>query len=163
VFPFNVPRDDHFECGVRIAECGIEDLSESVYCLVALHSELRIPNSTLPMGDIELAVTRCKTLEALLEQSLGATGKGLHEKVSSVQDRLQPDLVKKLRFIATVRNKIVHESSYQKIDDRARFQKACDEAEATLQAMAAPIKEHGCFRYVAIFIGTAALLARWAS
>ncbi|HEY1191925.1 MAG TPA: hypothetical protein VGE74_30120, partial [Gemmata sp.] len=62
------------------------------------------------MSDIELAVTRTKALESLLEQALGATGKGLHEKVTSVQARLSPGLVKKLRFVATVRNKIVHES-----------------------------------------------------
>lgn len=110
------------------------------------------------MSDIELAITRCKSLETFLEQSLGATGKGLHEKVSSVQGRLQPDLVKKLRFIATVRNKIVHETNYQKIDDRAGFLRACDEADAALQSMVAPIQEHGCFRYFALLVGTAAVI-----
>mgnify|MGYP000042660725 CR=1 FL=1 len=114
------------------------------------------------MSDIELAITRCKSLEAFLEQSLGATGKGLHEKVSSVQGRLQPDLVKKLRFIATVRNRIVHESDYQKIDDRAAFLRACDDADAQLQSMVAPIKDAGCFRYMVVFVGTAAVLSRWA-
>lgn len=111
------------------------------------------------MSDIELAITRTKSLESFIEQALGATGKGLHEKVSSVQDRLQPALVKKLRFIATVRNKIVHEASYEKIDDRARFIAACDEADAELKAMFAPVGEGGCFRYVVIVVGTA--LAVW--
>jgi hypothetical protein len=90
------------------------------------------------MSDIELAVTRVKALEALLEQALGATGKGLHEKVSSVQPRLPPALVKRLRFVATVRNKIVHEADYKQIDDRAGFTRACDEAEAELRAMLRP-------------------------
>jgi hypothetical protein len=90
------------------------------------------------MSDIELTVTRCKTLESLLEQALGATGKGLHEKVTSVEKRLPQPLVKKLRFVATVRNKIVHEAGYQSLDDRAGFVRACDEAEAQLRALLAP-------------------------
>lgn len=90
------------------------------------------------MSDIELAVTRTKALEALLEQALGATGKGLHEKVTSVQARLPPALVKKLRFVATVRNKIVHEADYQQIDDRGGFTRAADEAETALRAMLKP-------------------------
>ncbi|MBA4062895.1 MAG: DUF4145 domain-containing protein [Isosphaera sp.] len=89
------------------------------------------------MSDVELAVTRAKALEALLAQA-GAAGKGLHEKVTSAEGRLPPPLVKKLRFVATVRNKIVHEADYQRIDDRAGFVRACDEAEAELRALLAP-------------------------
>ena len=100
------------------------------------------------MSDIELAVTRTKALEALLEQALGATGKGLHEKVSSVEPRLAPALVKKLRFVATVRNKIVHDSDYAKIDDRGGFVRACDEAEAELDAMLPKVINKGCFGLV---------------
>lgn len=112
------------------------------------------------MSDIELAVTRTKALEALLEQALGATGKGLHEKVTSVQDRLPQPLVKKLRFIATVRNKIVHEANYQQIDDRAGFTRACDEAEAALRAMLQPARRRGCFglALLAVTLGAIGLL-----
>lgn len=97
------------------------------------------------MSDIELAVTRAKALEALLE-ALGATGKGLHEKVTSVQARLPQPLVRKLRFVATVRNKVVHEAGYA-LDDRDGFARACDEAEAELRALAAPprVINKGCF------------------
>jgi hypothetical protein len=104
-----------------------------------------------PVSDIELAITRVKALESLLE-GLGATGKGLHEKVTSVQNRLSLPLVKKLRFIATVRNKIVHESDYQQIDDPNGFVRACDEAEAELRAMLAPPKviNKGCFGLVLV-------------
>ena len=111
------------------------------------------------MSDIELAITRVKALESLLEQALGATGKGLHEKVTSVQDKLPPALVKKLRFVATVRNKIVHESAYQQIDDRDGFLRACDEAEAELRALAAPphVINKGCFG-LALVVGTGSLV-----
>ena len=107
------------------------------------------------MSDIELAITRVKVLESLLEQALGATGKGLHEKVTSVQDRLSQPLVRKLRFAATVRNKIVHEADYQQIDDRAGFIRACDEAETELRAMLAPPKviNQGCFGLVLVGMG----------
>jgi hypothetical protein len=111
------------------------------------------------MSDIELAVTRTKALESLLEQAFGAAGKGLHEKVSSVQDRLPPPLVKKLRFIATVRNKIVHEASYQSIDDRAGFARATDEAEAEIRAMMAPVHRRGCLGFSFLLVGMA--LAAW--
>lgn len=112
------------------------------------------------MSDIELAITRVKALESLLEEALGATGKGLHEKVTSVEDRLPPPLVKKLRFVATVRNKIVHESDYQKIDDRDGFVRACDDAEAVLRAMLAPPKviNKGCFGLVLV---VSALVVAW--
>ncbi len=113
------------------------------------------------MSDIELAVTRTKTLESLLEQGLGATGKGLHEKVSSVQERLPPALVKKLRFIATVRNKIVHEAAYEKIDDRSGFTKACDDAEAQLRALLPAPARRGCFGLVlVVLLGAAGLVWR---
>ena len=115
------------------------------------------------MSDIELAISRVKALESLLEQALGATGKGLHEKVTSVQNRLTQPLVKKLRFIATVRNKIVHESNYQQIDDRDGFVRACDEAEATLRAMLAPprVINKGCLGLVALVASCAALVWVW--
>jgi len=108
------------------------------------------------MSDIELAVTRTKVLESLLEQALGAVGKGLHDKVSSVQTRLPPALVKKLRYIATVRNKIVHEADYQKIDDRAAYTRACDEAEAYLRALLQPARKRGCFGLFMLLVGIGA-------
>lgn len=76
-------------------------------------------------SDIEVAVQWAKRLETLLESDFGATGKGLHEKISSVQKRLPAATSRKLRFIATVRNKIVHETSYSKIEDRGRFERTC--------------------------------------
>ena len=92
--------------------------------------------SKLPgMSDIDLAVTRSKRLERLLEQKLGATGKGLHQKASSVEGRLPPQLLRDLRLVATVRNKLVHEDDYKRIEDRSRFLRACDDAERGLKAL----------------------------
>ncbi|ROL76581.1 hypothetical protein BLX41_14635 [Pseudomonas protegens] len=48
-------------------------------------------------------------VESLLVQ-LGATGRGLHEKLSSIEGMISPPMAKKIRWIASVRNKAVHES-----------------------------------------------------
>lgn len=85
------------------------------------------------MSDIDLAVRRSQQLEQRLEGDLGATGKGLHQKVSSVEAALPRELVRKLRLVATVRNKVVHESP--RIDDRAAFVQAADDAERELKAL----------------------------
>jgi hypothetical protein len=83
------------------------------------------------MSDIDLAVTRSQRLEQMLERDFGATGKGLHQKVSSIADSMPEDLVRKLRLVATVRNKVVHESG--RIDDKPRFLEAADAAERELK------------------------------
>ena len=87
------------------------------------------------MGDIEIAVTRCKRLETLLEEEFNAAGRGLHEKVSSVQDELPLPLVKRLRFIATVRNKVVHEAAVTGLENRRDYEAACDLAEKELKRL----------------------------
>ena len=85
------------------------------------------------MSDIDLAVTRSQRLEQMLERDFGATGKGLHQKVSSIEDALPQDLVRKLRLVATVRNKVVHESA--RMEDKPRFLEAADAAERELKQM----------------------------
>lgn len=111
------------------------------------------------MSDIELVVNRTKALESLLERGLRATGKGLHEKVSSVEMKLPDALVRKLRFVATLRNKIVHDADYQKLDNRPAFERACDESESELRAMTAPPKviNKGCFGAVVVALGIGAI------
>ena len=86
------------------------------------------------MSDIDLAVTRSQRLEKRLERDFGASGKGLHQKVSSVEEALPDGLIKKLRLVATVRNKVVHESG--RIEERPRFLRAADEAERELARLA---------------------------
>ena len=83
-------------------------------------------------SDIERAVKWSKRFESLLERRFGARGRGLHEKIDSVEGDLDRDTVRALRLVATVRNKIVHEDGYDKIDDRARFKAACNAADRAL-------------------------------
>lgn len=86
------------------------------------------------MSQIELAVNLSRRLETILEQKHNASGKGLHEKVSSVESRLPADLVKSLRYIATMRNSVVHKDGFV-IDDQARFAATGDAALAQLGGM----------------------------
>lgn len=73
------------------------------------------------MSDTDKVLEISKALEHFLETNYNAQGKGLHEKVSSVENRLDAQLVKDLRFIATIRNKMVHEYGYNFAADRNRF------------------------------------------
>ena len=104
------------------------------------------------MSDIDLAINSSKRLESLLEQKLGASGRGLHEKVSSVEARLPRELARKLRLVATVRNKVVHESDYKKIDDRKAFVKACKEAERELKTLGGGNRRAGRLLLAAVIV-----------
>ncbi|AGV17879.1 MULTISPECIES: hypothetical protein [Vibrio] len=83
------------------------------------------------MSDIEKVVMRTRTIEKLLRTQYHAEGKGLHQLINSCEERLPHDVIAKLRFIATVRNKVVHEDDY-KLDDRKGFMAACDACEKEL-------------------------------
>ena len=82
----------------------------------------------------------------MLESALGAHGKGLHEKISSVEPRLPPPLVRRMRYLATIRNRLVHERGFTAIPDRAAFLEAADASVRELTALfnaAAPQQPHG--------------------
>jgi hypothetical protein len=105
------------------------------------------------MSDIELVVKKSKSFEALLEAAFQAEGRGLHEKITSVESKLPEHLIKKLRYIATVRNKLVHTHQTDHIDDRRRFEETCDEVETQLRSHPAYIhrsidrEHHGATSY----------------
>ncbi len=116
------------------------------------------------MSDIDLAVTRSQRLEQRLKRDFGATGKGLHQKVSSVESSLPSDLVRRLRLVATVRNKVVHESA--RMDDRPRFVEAAESAERELAAIVKARRGGGIFGKlkllaVLLVVGVIAAVAFW--
>ena len=82
------------------------------------------------MSQIETVIRASKQLEQLLEQHYGAIGRGLHEKTSNIEVQLDSDTVRRLRKIATLRNKVVHEDF--ELDDLATFQ---DDAQALVQQL----------------------------
>lgn len=83
-------------------------------------------------SDIETAIKYSKAVESLLTKQFGAQGKGLHEKLSSVERRLPASLVKRIRYLATMRNKVVHEGGF-KIPQLKSFAQSCEGILAELQ------------------------------
>mmetsp|Transcript_2500 Transcript_2500/g.6542 ORF Transcript_2500/g.6542 Transcript_2500/m.6542 type:complete len:117 (-) Transcript_2500:1644-1994(-) len=90
-------------------------------------------------NDFELVIRATKDLEHLLETGFGApSGKkeGLHDKISYVQANvgLSVSTVKKLRYLVTVRNKLVHERGFNKLPDRKSFIESYESAETELKS-----------------------------
>jgi len=85
------------------------------------------------MSAIEIVVQASQQLEKALE-SMGATGRGLHEKTDSVSSRLPPAIAKRLHWIATVRNRVVHEGAG--LDNPAEFQQAVQQTLQEIRLLA---------------------------
>ncbi|ETV94319.1 hypothetical protein H310_11968 [Aphanomyces invadans] len=86
-------------------------------------------------NDYELVIKCSKELEYILECEFGATGKGLHEKITAVSGSLSPQLVKQMRFLATIRNKLIHERGFDRIPDRGHFISQFEAAAGELEAL----------------------------
>jgi hypothetical protein len=89
-------------------------------------------------SDLDRVIKLSKRLESLLATRLGATGKGLHEKVSSVETEVDPATVADLRAVATVRNRLVHEDGYDRVDNRRELLARGRRAEKALERLKAP-------------------------
>ncbi|MDD3575449.1 MAG: hypothetical protein PHT38_01025, partial [Halothiobacillus sp.] len=117
----------------------------------------------MEQSKIDLAVSSAQRIERILTDGFGAQGRGLHEKISSVETHLPSSLVKNLRWIATVRNKTVHEDK-DAIKDRRDFIRASKEAEIDLlnlvEASRKGInnKEYGSGVFWIMFLGIMTIL-----
>jgi len=77
----------------------------------------------------ERIVSRVKKIETVLSE-MGASGRGLHAKLTSIESQLDGSVVRKIRFIASIRNKLLHEDGFELSDDIfERFEGACDQVE----------------------------------
>lgn len=83
------------------------------------------------MSDIETVIVRSRKLETLLREQYCAQGKGLHQLITSCEDKLPRHIIGQLRFIATIRNKVVHQDGYR-LDDKKSFLQACKRCEQAL-------------------------------
>lgn len=68
-----------------------------------------------------LVISASKELENILESKFQANGKGLHEKVTSVEAQLPEMLIRRIRKIASIRNKLVHEKDF-KLNNAVEFE-----------------------------------------
>jgi len=59
----------------------------------------------------DLVLEKTKKIESILNK-MGAEGKGLHEKSQSIENKLDTNILKSIKFIATVRNKLLHEEDF---------------------------------------------------
>lgn len=84
------------------------------------------------MSHIEAAVKGAKKIEAILRTRYSAEGRGLHEYLTDVEQRIPAAIVRKGRFIASVRNKVVHND--EEIFNLADFNRTVDEVVQGLNA-----------------------------
>ncbi|WP_260295643.1 hypothetical protein [Sedimenticola hydrogenitrophicus] len=77
------------------------------------------------MGQIEEVIILTRKIESLLD-GVGATGKGIHEKINSVEGKYSSYLVKKIHGIASIRNKTMHVDGFM-IEDFDEFKATCNE------------------------------------
>ena len=82
---------------------------------------------------ILLTTKASRHLETLLKNEFGAEGTGLHSYTSSVEHQLPFAIVKKLRWIASVRNKVKHEHGAV-VDDLKGYEAAYLECVDILEA-----------------------------
>lgn len=84
-------------------------------------------------NEYQVVIDATKSLESMLRK-IGANGKGLHEKTSSVDLLLSPELSKLLRKIATIRNKLIHEEGFSLPDRQLlEFKTSVEEASEMLE------------------------------
>ena len=89
------------------------------------------------MSFLEEVIGRTRRIERLLDD-MGAEGRGIHEQVTSLQTKLPAALVNRLRFVRTVRNKLMHEDGYRFDGEQSDFLKSCDVAIEELENIAKP-------------------------
>ncbi|KAK9816479.1 hypothetical protein WJX72_000785 [[Myrmecia] bisecta] len=87
------------------------------------------PEEQYSSNDVELVIRASKDLEHLLDTEFGASGKGLHEKITSCGRQLPDDLIKKMRYLATIRNKLIHEHGVNSIPNRDGFIRSFQESQ----------------------------------
>lgn len=112
------------------------------------------------MSDIDRVVKASRKIESQLVRNFQAKGKGLNGKVNSVESKLPSALVKRIRYIATIRNKVVHDDGYKRIDDRAAFKHAVVQVQRELRnyQTVAPWSQRLVGALVFVFIGVVVYL-----
>ena len=71
--------------------------------------------------NISLVIRRSAELEKILKNKFGAQGNGLGQRVHYVEDRLAPELTKKLFWIVGIRNDAAHEPESFQLHNPEKF------------------------------------------
>lgn len=83
-------------------------------------------------ADIAGVMTTGQLLEHLLDERVGARGKGIHEKLTSVSSAI-PELVSQIRYLSSIRNSFAHDVN-PTIRDPQRFVKTAQDVLSDLNA-----------------------------
>lgn len=94
------------------------------------------------MSDLKTIIGAVKKIESILEQRFGGHGRGLHEKLNQASVPIPESLVKSVRYIATLRNKALHEDGFE-IDDPEAFLATCERTLAQLERLAQEQEQRG--------------------
>ncbi|WP_338416509.1 hypothetical protein [uncultured Sphaerotilus sp.] len=88
------------------------------------------------MSFIENVINECKPMESLLRAHFGATGYGLGQMARSAEDNLDADLIRRIKKIARIRNRLAHEADYSHGEEhQPGFLKECQSVHARLQSL----------------------------
>jgi hypothetical protein len=102
----------------------------------------------------EAVIKNTKKIETLLQLKLSAQGRGLHQKVSNVETLLPPSMVRDVRKIATLRNKLIHEDAFT-IPNLARFVQDCTKVIGYLETLGENTQESSSNKSLLIGFGKA--------
>jgi hypothetical protein len=86
------------------------------------------------MSFVESVIVRVRRIEKLLSD-LGGDGKGIHERVTQLGSRVPYDQSKRLRYIASVRNKLIHTDGYTFDGNESTFLDVCDHSISQLESL----------------------------
>jgi hypothetical protein len=86
------------------------------------------------MSKLEIVFGYTKKIEKFLESEFKAEGRGLHTKVNSIEYRLPLALIKKIRWIATMRNNMAHTEGFE-LDNLEDFKATCESVLAELEVL----------------------------
>ena len=88
----------------------------------------------MKMSNLDIVFGYTKKIEHFLKNEFKAEGRGLHTIVTSVEYRLPIALVKKIRWIATIRNNMAHTEGFE-LDNPEDFKASCESVLTELEAL----------------------------
>jgi len=86
------------------------------------------------MSNLDIVFGYTTKIETFLETEFNAEGRGLHTKLNSIEYLLPIALIKKIRWIATMRNNMAHTEGFE-LDNLEGFKATCESVLAELKAL----------------------------
>lgn len=81
----------------------------------------KCPGYKPPKNDYQLVFEAVKELEYIMQVHFDGQGEQLHEMIGTANQKLSQDLIVDMRALATTRNNLAHEYSFNKLRNRTEF------------------------------------------